>query len=71
MEKHWAFLERFVASSRDFGSSTDSSFHRFEANFNHHSKLNLERISFHAGRENAAVLPLVVRLSYLKIGSME
>ena len=44
---------------------------RFERNFNHHSQLNLERISFHAGRENAAVLPLVVRLSYLKIGSRE
>ena len=70
MEKQWAFLERFVA----FALSSKyrlKIISRFEANFNHHSKLNLERISFHAGRENAAVLPLVVRLSYLKIGSME
>lgn len=42
---------------------------RFEQNFNHHSKSNLERINFHASRENAALLPLVVRLTNLKIPS--
>ncbi|KAK4052757.1 gamma tubulin complex Spc97/GCP2 subunit Alp4 [Microbotryomycetes sp. JL201] len=42
---------------------------KFEANFNHHNKTNLDRLTYHASRENAQLLPLVVRLSNLKIPS--
>lgn len=42
---------------------------RFEANFNHHNKTNLDRLTYHASRENAQLLPLVVRLTNLKISS--
>ncbi|KAM0786854.1 hypothetical protein ACM66B_002280 [Microbotryomycetes sp. NB124-2] len=42
---------------------------KFEANFNHHNKTNLDRLTYHASRENAQLLPLVVRLTNLKIPS--
>ncbi|KAK4057423.1 gamma tubulin complex Spc97/GCP2 subunit Alp4 [Microbotryomycetes sp. JL221] len=42
---------------------------KFEANFNHHNKTNLDRLTYHASRENAQLLPLVVRLTNLKVPS--
>ncbi|SCV74426.1 BQ2448_8065 [Microbotryum intermedium] len=42
----------------------------FEQHFNHHTKANLDRLSFHATKENPALLPLVVRLSNLKVPSL-
>lgn len=40
---------------------------KFEQNYNHHAKIHLERLNYHASREQAALLPLVVRLTNLKV----
>jgi len=35
---------------------------KFEINFNHHTKLHLDAITYNAGSENVALLALVTRL---------
>ncbi|WVN88320.1 uncharacterized protein L203_103525 [Cryptococcus depauperatus CBS 7841] len=35
---------------------------KFEINFNHHTKLHLDAVTYHAGSENVALLALVTRL---------
>ncbi|KAH8929920.1 hypothetical protein BT69DRAFT_1210983, partial [Atractiella rhizophila] len=42
---------------------------RFESNFNRHSKVHLDMVTYFASSENLALLALVVRLSNLKLAS--
>ncbi|KAL4250163.1 Spindle pole body component [Abortiporus biennis] len=42
---------------------------KFETNFNHWFKVHLDCVQYYASSENVSLLPLVVRLSSIKVGS--
>lgn len=66
LDKQWDFLSKCVSifTSVLFGLTQHRG--RFEINFNHHTKSNLERIQYTASRENATLIPLVARLNPLR-----